>query len=353
MRSNRDNTGSTSNSQNDLLYSVARDTTAQLPATCLGLAGEIHADMAAAEPEAGRWLQGAVFRQMATAFVSPATTNLKTGDRIWLDFNVNRSRSDGDNNASAYSASRYQFVIGANVLQTQNASIGLGVSYASTQVSPKNGSGTLEETAPFLYGQYAPGKNKKIILDTLFSYGFNSWKTDRADPVSNNISLNSKGGGNTTLWSVGVRSPWGLKDFTIEPLVRVLWQNAYRGAMNEGITSPAALNLPNYDKNGTRLMAGFAITSKQQNPLAELFTYRISLAFGNDFGNLLHPTVQASLANEPIAINSPHVGREFGQLNMSGTYRVIGNAYAYVGLNGEARDKQLNGGINAGFNLKF
>ena len=100
-------------------------------------------------------------------------------------------------------------------------------------------------------------------------------------------------------------------------------------------------------------LVGAAAGPGQRDPLQAPVTYRASLAFGNDFGDLIYPTVQASLGGQPYTIASPHVGRQFAQLNLSGTYRVAGSTYAYVGLNGEAREGRLDGSVNAGVNLTF
>jgi fibronectin-binding autotransporter adhesin len=238
-------------------------------------------------------------------------------------------------------------------LHSQANRFGLGLTYASTSVSPNTGSGTLDETTPFVYGQYALGKTKRVIIDGLFAYGFTTWQTERANPLYATGPLKSNASGSNTYWGVGVRSPWELGGFTVEPFLRVLWQNSNRGSVNEGVASPSALELGKYSLNGTRLLVGAAVGSEKRDPLAASLTYRASLAFGNDFGDLVHPSVQASLAGESFQINSPHVGRQFAQLNLSGTYRVIDNTYAYVGLNGEARENRLDGSVNAGFNFKF
>ena len=105
--------------------------------------------------------------------------------------------------------------------------------------------------------------------------------------------------------------------------------------------------------DGTRILVGTAVGPVNSDPLATTFTYRASIAFGEDFGDLIYPTVQASLAGANFQINSPKVGREFVQLNLSGTYHIIDNAYVYVGLNGDARENRMIGGVNAGFNFKF
>ena len=325
----------------------------QLPRVATSLAGEVHGAMAAAAPDAGRWLQTALTRQLSAAAREGEESGIKPGDNLWFDFNASQGRSDGDAYASPYGYSRYQFALGGDILHSQANRFGLGVTYASTSVSPATGSGTLEETAPFMYGQYALGKARKVIIDGMFAYGFTTWQTERANPLYTTGPLKANASGSNTSWGVGLRSPWELGGFNVEPFVRVLWQNSNRGGANEGLASPAALNLGQYSLNGTRLLVGTALGSEKRDPLAVTVTCRASLAFGNDFGDLVHPSAQANLAGEPLQINSPHVGRQFVQLNLSGTYRVIDNTYAYVGLNGEARENRLDGSVNAGFNLGF
>jgi fibronectin-binding autotransporter adhesin len=339
--------------QEKLRYSVASLNAVQLPRVATALAGEVHGSMASAAPDAGRWLQNALARQLATSAREGEEAGVKPGDNLWFDFNAAQGHTDGDAYASSYGYSRYQFAIGGDILHSQANRFGLGFTYASTSVSPNTGSGTLEETAPFVYWQYALGKAKRVIIDGLFAYGFTTWQTERANPLYATGPLKTNASGSNTSWGVGVRSPWELGEFTVEPFLRVLWQNSNRDSVNEGTASPSALNLSQYSLNGTRLLVGTSVGSEKRDPLAASLTYRASLAFGNDFGDLVHPSVQASLAGESIQINSPHVGRQFAQLNLSGTYRVIANTYAYVGLNGEARENRLDGSVNAGFNFKF
>ncbi|WP_262964665.1 autotransporter outer membrane beta-barrel domain-containing protein [Methylobacter psychrophilus] len=350
----QDNVNLATSSQNELRYDLAGLNTAQILSAATALAGEVHGAMAAAAPEAGRWLQGAVARQLS-ASPGQEQPELKAGDNIWIDFNANQSSTNGGSTASGYSASRYQFAIGADILHSQTNRLGLGVTYASTNVGSTNGSGTLEEASPFLYGQYAIGKTRQVIFDGLFGYGFNTWQTHRADPLHiSPTELKTDANGNSTSVSVGARSAWSVGyGVSIEPFTRVLWQNSSRGAVNEGMTSPAALNLASYGLNGTRLLVGTAIGSDHSDPLSTMLTYRASIAFGEDFDDLVYPTVQASLVGTNFQINAPKVGREFAQLALSTTYKVIDSAYIYAGLNGEARENRLDGGVNAGFNLKF
>jgi len=348
-----DASGQASTRQNELRYSVAGLSADQLPLVAQGLAGEVHGAMAAAAPAAGQWLQISVARQLAASTGSQENAGLKAGDTLWVDFNASQGHADGDGYASGYSFNRYQFAVGVDLLHSQDNRFGLGVSYAATSISPRAGSGHIEETAPFLYGQYVFGQSQKVVLDGLFSYGFSTWQTDRADPIRRTAYLHSNADGNSALFGVGIRSAWRVGGVNLEPFARVLWQNNSRNATSEGFASPSALVLTDYSMNGTRALAGLAVGSEKSNPLDAPFTYRASLAFGNDFGNLIHPTVQARLAGESIGINSPQVGRQFGQLNLSASYRIIDSGYAYLGLVGEARGSRLDGGVNAGFAFKF
>lgn len=340
--------------QNELRYQLAGLRSAQITSFATALSGEVHGAMAAVAPETGRWLQGAVVRQLSGSPGSLEQAGLKSGNNVWLDFNASQGRTDSGSAANGYTASRYQFAIGVDILHSQTNRLGLGVTYASTSVGPANGHGTIEETAPFLYGQYGFGKSQKIILDGLFGYGFSTWQTDRADPLRRFGALKTNASGHGSVFSVGVRSPFAVGyGLSIEPFTRVLWQGSSRNAVSEGLASPSALSLASYGLNGTRLLVGAAVGSDNSDPLATPFTYRASVAFGEDFGDLVYPTVQASLAGAGFQINAPKAGREFGQLNLSATYQVIDSAYLYVGLNGEAREHRLDGGVNAGFNFKF
>jgi hypothetical protein len=144
--------------------------------------------------------------------------------------------------------------------------------------------------------------------------------------------------------------PFVLNTFSLEPFARVLWQEATRGSLTEGLATPAALTLPGVTHSGTRVMAGAVFGPANPEALATTFSYRASLAIGSDLGDLARPSVQATLAGAPFTIVSPQVGRPF---DLSASYRVSKQAYVYLGVIGEVRSNRLDGGVNAGFNYQL
>ena len=66
------------------------------------------------------------------------------------------------------------------------------------------------------------------------------------------------------------------------------------------------------------ITAGSAVTS----PFAALMTYRFNVGVGEDAGNLLNPSLHATLAGVDMTIASPQVSSAFGQASVAGTLRV-------------------------------
>ncbi|WP_295447548.1 S8 family serine peptidase, partial [uncultured Thiodictyon sp.] len=344
-----DGAGAYNTQEVNLRYAVAGQRAAQIPGLLTALAGEVHGAMAAAAPAPGRWLQNTVVRHLDTT----PDQGSAAGVRLWVELNAGEGRARGGQISSDYKARRSHFALGADLLQGPNYRFGLGVTYTDINVSPDLGSGTVKETAPFLYGQYALNTPRPVVVDALLAYGFSTWRTNRSDPLGLAGGLSTKANGEGLSVGLGVRSPFAVSAVRIEPFARLLWQDSQRGALNEGLTSPAGLVLAGYKQNGTRVMVGATLEPSVAAAAAGHWSYRASLAIGEDFGQLVRPTVSANLAGAGYTIDAPHVGRTFAQLDVSATYRVLKNASIYGALMGEARTNLLDGGISAGFNYQF
>lgn len=325
--------------QNQLRYHIAGLNATEIPAMVTNLSGEIHPAMTATAPEAMYWLQNSLARQLS---------KVKHNNDIWIDAGVNWDRSTGSGVASGYSSRRYQAIIGKDLVYSQTNRLGVGITYSQAKISPQNGSGTINETAPLVYGQY---KFKAVILDSLLSYSFNTWRTQRQDPLGTAQNLNNKTSGNNLALGLGMRLPLPFEPLNLEPFARVLRQNSSRSDFSEASNSLAALALPSYNLNGYRLLFGTSLGSKINNPWEALYTYNTSIGLGTDLGDLAHPTIDASLAGIAYSINSPRVGREFVQLDLNATYKIVKHVYVCVGLNGKIQKSRSSCGINIGFNF--
>ena len=82
-------------------------------------------------------------------------------------------------------------------------------------------------------------------------------------------------------------------------------------------------------------MIGIRGGSAVSDPLAAPVTYRFNLGVGEDAGNLLNPSLHATLAGIGMTIAAPHVSSAFGQASVAGTLRVSSSAYVYGQLFGE------------------
>jgi autotransporter-associated beta strand protein len=346
-----DQAGGATTAQDQLLYVTATQRAAALPGFARALAGEVHGALAAVAPQAGQWLQGSVVRHLATASGTAVEqpSDDAPGHALWIDASSNYSHWQADDFASGFSSDRAQFAVGADVILKKDNRLGVGLSHATTNVSATVGSGSVEETMAFVYGQHA---YTHFVVDALAGYGASTTDSQRADPTGLGATLKTSQGGRNTLLSAGVRAPWVAHGTTFEPFARVMWQKARRDAFTEG-SAVAALSFPDYSAEGVRTMVGISGNSEKNDPLATRNTYQFRIGVGQDSGALVHPTIQASLAGMNTGIAAPQVGRAFVQANVQGTVRLDPRAYAYGGLTGEARSGKSDLGANVGLNIGF
>ncbi len=298
--------------------------------------------------------ENATFSTERTGTLNTSTAadvaGIEPKDFLWIDTSINQNNTRDDDYASAFHAERALLVIGADLLRNQTDRFGLGVSHGTTKVAGSaGGAGAVRETSGFVYGQHVLDA---VIIDGIAAYGSSQWTTGRDDPLQGS-SLKTDEGGHNRLVGVGVRYPIHLATATVEPFVRVLWQNVRRGAADEGVASSAALSLEQYSASGTRYLAGLAGGSDKRDPGAEAFTYQYSAALGADSSDLGRPEVYTTLANSEMIIVAPHTDRAFLQANLSGTAMFSPGAYGYVGITSEVRGGSTDIGANAGLKISF
>lgn len=151
---------------------------------------------------------------------------------------------------------------------------------------------------------------------------------------------------------VTVRRAIDFGQMVVEPNVRVLYQHSARDAGSEG-TSQAALRLERQVAQGMRGVVGSLIGSVQRDPCRSDVTYQANVGFGYDQGDAVRPTLQASLADSPMTIQAPSVGRGFAEVGAFATKRVAAQAFVFVGVSGEARSGKSGFGGNEGLRIAF
>ena len=347
-----DQAGNGSTAQSQLLYLAASRTAPQIPGFVKSLSGEIHGALAAATPQAGQWLEGAVGRHLSVsqpaALADPAD-DADARNALWLDIGSNQGRVKADDNASGFTNGRTQLAVGADLLADGLNRLGAGLSHADSRISADLGSGSLSETIGFVYGQQTLAD---FLVDGLVSYGSSDTDSTRPDPTGLTKRLKSAMTTHNTMLSVGVRQALAMESLSIEPFARMTWQWTRRGAFDEG-EAIAALRLPGYSENGVRTVLGVAGSSLKQDPLSTVNTYRFSLGLGYDAGGLMRPELSAALADIRTTIAAPKIGNAFVQARVFGTLRFDQSAYGYLGLNSEIREGLSDVGINLGAVVVF
>jgi autotransporter-associated beta strand protein len=347
-----DDAGTASVSQSLIANALLGLPDAALNGVLLGLSGEIHGAMAAAQSLSGLGLQDTVAQHLRLS-----GNTVRDGVSGWVETSTGDSRSSGDGVSSAVRSSRNQTTIGVDLLQTASTRVGVAGSLSTTQVgSGSNGTGKLEDNLAVVYGEQAFGGWR---ADAQAGFGTGHSRTQRADPLASlgapfsTDRITTDAQTRQTFASVGVRLPMQLAGVSLEPFARIGAQRVKRDAVTESGTSPSALSLAELSASGTRTSTGLSITSQAQNPMVSRNTYRATLAVGHDGGEALNPLVSASLAGAPMSITAPEVGRNFVQANAFGTWLITPGAYAYAGLSGEARSQRIEKAVTVGAAIAF
>ena len=352
-----DQAGTATTAQDKLLYVAASQNAATLPGFARALAGEVHAAMAAAAPQAGLRVNNTVIRQLGDTSVlgaAPATTTATTSERgrrgLWWTSAPTMAAG------TATAAPR-------NSPPTARSSCWARTCWAASRPASASASRTPTPTS-------APPAARARSRSTWASptararsarWWWTAWPASAAmtgipsAPIrpASSTALKTDASGNSTQVGIGLRTPLALGATTLEPFARFLWQKSTRGATDEGSATPAALSLGRYDATGNRVTLGLTARSAQRSPLSDTLTYQFSAGIGRDNGNLAQTTVQANLAGYSMGIVSPQVGRLFGQASFTGTLRLGKQAYAYLGLNGEVRRGKNDVGVNGGLRVAF
>jgi len=316
--------------------------TGRIADTVKAMAGEVHADQAAAARGMGLALNRDAFDHLGTDTTNPA-------NKVWANVTQDGQRFVADNQGSGYNASTSHVTAGVDVFANDATVIGVGASHGESNIIATGGQGTIRGNAGLIYAQQKAGA---VIVDGVVSYGSDDWSSRRMDPFGNG-SLETRTDGHDTMASLTARLPLDAGGLRLEPYAGVIWQKVERDAVNETGTSPAALSLDKLSVTGTRALVGVTAGSKANDPLASELTWRIGVAGGVDSGKLLDPTVRAQLAGEQFETKAPDAGRGFVQFNANGTMRLAHNTYLYGGLTAEQGSGRTAYGVTAGVRVAF
>lgn len=386
--------GTSSSAQDSLLYAVAGQNAASLPAFALALAGEIHAASVATLPQTTRRVRQSVLARlgnypMAPSQINPAlnnalltggisatnTSGLPTADmstnpavnpnavnvvnaavadgRAWGEIAYQRSERASNSAGKGYNSNLYQIVTGVDAYS--NAELGLklggGLALSNTTVAATGGNSTIQQGSLFVYGKMSVLQD--YVLDGMASVGFSSTNFSRNDPTGFTGGFNSKAVlGNDALVSVGLSRAFEYNDMRVTPYARLTYQYIGQNSYDEG-SGAAALNIASFSGSAVRGVIGVAAGSLNKDPLKDEYTYRANLALGADTSGLTNPTLNTMLGGFSSSVTTATAGSAFVQVGLYGTVKISDNAYAYAGVSGEARVGQTLYGGSVGLRMTF
>jgi len=386
--------GTSSATQDQLMYAVAGQTAASLPTFAQALAGEIHAASAATLAQTGQRLQQSVLARlgdypMAPSQLNPAlnnalltggisatnpsglpTANMSTNPAVnpnavnvtsaglannnaWGEIAYQRGERASNSAGNGYNSNLYQIVTGVDAYS--NAELGLklggGIALSNTTVSANGGNSTIQQGSLFVYGKMPVLQD--YVLDGMASLGLSSTNLSRNDATGLSGGFSNKAVmGSDAMVSVGISRAFEYSELRVTPYARVTYQYVGQAAYDEG-SGVAALNIASFSGSAVRGVIGVAAGSLNKDPLKDDYTYRANIAVGADTSGLLNPTLNTTLGGFSSSVTTATAGSTFVQVGLYGTVKIADNAYAYAGVSGEARSGQTLYGGSVGLRIAF
>jgi len=386
--------GSSSTIQDNLMFAVAGQSAASLPTFAQALAGEIHAASAATLAQASLRLQQSVLARlgdypMAPAQITPAVSHaMLTGGvsatnpsglptasmssnpsanpnvvnltaaaiangSAWGEVVYQRGDRASNSGGSGFNNNLYQIVLGIDAYT--NAELGLklggGLALSNTTVSVTNGNSTIQQGVLFVYGKMPVLQD--YVLDGMASVELSSTNLSRNDPTGLTGGFRNKAVmGNDAMVNLGISRPLEYNEMRITPYARMTYQYVGQAGYSEG-SGAAALGIANFRGSTVRGVIGVAAGSLNQDPLKDVYTYRLNIAVGADTAGLLNPTLNTTLGGFSSSVTTATAGSAFVQVGLYGTVMINDNAYAYAGVSGEVRSGQTLYGGSVGLRVAF
>lgn len=382
--------GTSNSAQDQLLYAGSTQSASNLISYAQSLAGEVYTAAVAVIAQTTQRVQQAVLTRMGdtmgiglpniltspagnTALMGASHAALSGGapspavstnpdvnphaeakrfanGNVWGDLVYQKGHRTSDNYSGGWNSNLYQLVFGSDFLTTHGMTVGGGLALSNTTLNPSYGSGTIQQGAVFAYGKLPV---QEYIVDAMASFGLNSSDLSRGDVTGLSNGFKNKNiSGQDAMISLGVSRPVDIEHVRITPYARVTWQVVMQSGVNEG-SAASALSVNSFTGNGVRGVIGIAAGSKANSPMTNPYTYRAYVGVGADSLGVLNPTLNASIAGINTSITTPHAGATFVQVGLYGTAKIAENAYAYLGLSGEARSGQTLGAVNFGVRVQF
>lgn len=363
--------GTASAAQNQLLYAIAGQTTAQgIAQVAQAMSGEVYAATVAVMAQTTQRMQRAVLNRMgdtaglsmtqqlannnpnvsATNASSNADAKSFSKGNVWGDLAYQRGNRSSDSQSGGWNSNLYQLTFGSDFYTSNGATMGAGFALSSTTLNPVYGSSTIQQGSLFAYGKMPV---ESFMIDAMASVGLSTSDIKRGDVTGMSSGFkNNSVMGNDVMLSVGLSRAFDTQSVRLTPFARVTWQMVTQSSVDEG-DAASALSVNGFTGNGVRGVIGLAAGSKINDPMKIKNTYRAYVGVGVDSSGLLNPTLNASLTGVGTHISTPNAGTTFVQAGLYGTAKMSDNTFAYAGISGETRSGQTLGSINLGLKAQF
>lgn len=343
----------------DLVVCCGTDTT-PAPNFDNALSGEIYAAALAVVPQTTQRLQRAVMARLGdtstqtTGLNGPNSKSQGRAERdVWGVIDYQHGSRPGVSSTLGFKSHLYQAVFGNDLYRHGDTRAGAGFSLSNTNLSNDTASAKLEQGSVFVYGKRPVLQN--LMLDGMASLGMYATQAARTD-LTTGGSLTAEGlRGHNALVSAGISQRLELTSYEwfATPFAQLSWQGVKQSAFDETSGSEAALTGHRHTAGGWRRLIGVTLGSQRQDPLVDAYTFKATLAASIDSSRLNNPSLGAQLAGSGTSLQTRVVGAAFAQLGLSGTVKLANKTYAYAGVTGEGRRGEKLVGVNFGVHRQF
>jgi len=343
----RNDAGTASAQQADLLRAVWQQTTLSLPEMVTALTGQTHAQL------------GALAHANATALGEEVSGRLSRGtlldtatapieQMLWANLGHGDLSVDAGADADALDARQRRATAGIDVYRSARVAWGAGLGRSTANLDGSRDDNSVDSNAMFAYAVTRAGS---FVLDGMVGYSVDRWQSQRIDALTPSAQLRSKVSGSTRMADAGVSLPFTAAGLTWQPSLRGSWHKVERNAFSEGGDSLAALDVARYQGEGGRALLGLSVGSLQANPLQSRMTWQLGLQGGVNFGQARQAEMLTSLGGENVVVHSAETGKSFGRAQLQGTLRLGASSYLYGGISSEQGSGVENNSINAGIRI--
>ncbi|WP_143706605.1 autotransporter outer membrane beta-barrel domain-containing protein, partial [Xenorhabdus innexi] len=315
--------------------------------------GQIHADIAAAQIDASRYLRDTLNTRLRQADGGLTNQNIKADQNgVWAQITSNWQRTNSNNEANGYRMSNYGVLLGAD--RELDNGLRLGIATGFTRSSLRGGDNTSAGSDNVHLAFYGSKQLDALALRTGVAYSWHRFDTERSVAFGRQSdNLKAKYGAQTGQLfaeaAYGVNPDW----LNLEPFANLSHVNFRNEGINEH-GGAAALTGKKQSKNATLSTLGLRANQNWQ-PQDQLTVGMYGeLGWQHQFGNAERDsTLSFSNSEVSFAVNSVSAARNAAVIKAGTSLSINENTQLSLGYQGVLSRGHKDNGVFFNANWKF